>query len=251
MDTEPIVSIITVSYNSEATIESTLKCVAEQDYPRIEHIIVDGRSSDNTLAIINMYPHVAKIISEKDKGIYDAMNKGLLMATGEIIGILNSDDFYISPDVISLVVQTMHSENADALYADLVYVAANDTSKKLRRWTSGPFNRKKFLFGWMPPHPTFFVKRSCYETAGNFNMELKSAADYELMLRFLYKYEITPAYLPKVIVKMRAGGNSNASLRNRIKANLEDRKAWQLNNLKPYFFTTWLKPLRKLPQFVR
>jgi glycosyltransferase involved in cell wall biosynthesis len=251
METRPLVSIITVCYNSQATIESTLKSVAEQDYPPIEHIIVDGRSSDNTLVIISKYPHVVKIISERDKGIYDAMNKGLLMATGEIIGILNSDDFYISPDVISQVVQTMQSENADALYADLVYVASDDITKKLRRWTSGPFNRKKFLFGWMPPHPTFFVKRTWYERAGNFNMELKSAADYELMLRFLYKHEITPAYLPKVIVKMRAGGNSNASIRKRMKANREDRKAWQLNNLKPYFFTTWLKPLRKLPQFVR
>jgi len=251
METGPLVSIITVCYNSETTIDSTLKSVAEQDYPHIEHIIVDGRSKDNTLDVVNRFPHVRKIISEQDDGIYDAMNKGIRMATGEIIGILNSDDFYSSPDVISQVVQVMQVEQSDALYADLMYVSPMDINKKLRRWTSGSFNRNKFLYGWMPPHPTFFVRKSCYEKAGRFNTQLRSAADYELMLRFLYKYQIEPSYLPRVIVKMRAGGNSNSSLQHRMKANREDRLAWELNGLKSYFFTTWLKPLRKLPQFVR
>jgi len=251
MESKPLVSIITVCYNSEATIDSTLRSVAEQDYPHIEHIIVDGRSKDNTLTIVNQYPHVRKIVSEKDNGIYDAMNKGIQMATGDIIGILNSDDFYSSEDVISQVVNSIQSEQTDALYADLMYVSPLDINKKLRRWTSGPFDRNKFLYGWMPPHPTFFAKRSCYEKAGRFNTQLTSAADYELMLRFLYKFKFNPSYLPKVIVKMRTGGNSNASFRQRMKANREDRKAWQLNGIKPYFFTTWLKPVRKIPQFIR
>lgn len=247
----PLVTIVTATYNSEKTIRDTLNCVASQDYPRIEHVIVDGLSTDNTLAIVREFSHVSSIISEKDKGIYDAMNKGINSSSGDIIGLLNSDDFYVSPDVISKVVEKMIITKSDTLYADLVYVDSEQTHKIVRTWIAGVYQHRKFLFGWMPPHPTFFVRRHVYENLGVFNISLRSAADYELMLRFLYKGKITVSYLPQVIVRMRAGGMSNASFSNRIKANLEDREAWRVNQLRPYFFTTLLKPIRKLIQFVR
>lgn len=247
----PLVTIITATFNSAKTIRDTLEAVASQDYPHIEHIIVDGLSSDDTLQIVSEYPHVRKVISEKDKGIYDAMNKGLAAATGDIVGLLNSDDFYVSGNVIRKVVEHMTAEKTQALYGDLVYVHPDHTHKVLRTWIAGIWQRRKFLYGWMPPHPTFFVRREVYERLGKFNIELKSAADYELMLRFLYKAAISVSYLPEVMVKMRSGGMSNATWRNRINANREDRKAWRVNQLQPYFFTTWLKPLRKINQFVQ
>ncbi len=247
----PLVTIVTATYNSEKTIRDTLISVATQDYPRIEHVIVDGASKDTTLSIVRDYPHVSRIISEKDAGIYDAMNKGITGSSGDIIGLLNSDDFYVSADIISKVVDRMLQEKTDALYGDLVYVHPQETNKILRTWIADAYAPRKFLYGWMPPHPTFFVRRHVYERLGLFNINLRSAADYELMLRFLYKGKITVSYLPQVIVKMRAGGMSNASFSNRIKANLEDREAWRVNQLRPYFFTTLLKPLRKLIQFVR
>jgi glycosyltransferase len=249
-DILPLVSIITTSYNSEKTIRDTLASIAMQDYPRIEHIIVDGASTDHTLAYVAEYPHVANIISEPDSGIYDAMNKGLRLCTGEIIGILNSDDFYVSGQVVGQVVDQMEKSDAEALYGDLVYVHPEQTNKIVRTWIAGNFRRNKFLFGWMPPHPAFFVRRHVYEQLGPFNTGLRSAADYELMLRFLFKSGISVVYLPKVLVKMRAGGMSNATLANRIRANREDRQAWRVNDIRPYFFTTWLKPMRKLIQFI-
>ena len=245
------ISIITATYNSAATISDTLRSVASQDYSEIEHIIVDGGSTDDTLSIVSQFPHVARVISEKDNGIYDAMNKGLRVCTGEIIGLLNSDDFYVSTTVIRQVVEKLITDQTDSLYGDLVYVHPEETRKVKRTWIAGKFHPRKFLYGWMPPHPTFFVRRKIYEVLGEFNTNLKSAADYELMLRFLYKSKISVSYLPHVLVKMRAGGMSNATLSNRIKANREDREAWRVNHIQPYFFTTWLKPIRKLIQFVR
>jgi glycosyltransferase involved in cell wall biosynthesis len=246
----PLVTIVTATYNSARTIHDTLTSVAAQDYPRIEHVIVDGLSTDDTLDIVRGYPHVSRIISEKDAGIYDAMNKGIRHSAGDIIGLLNSDDFYISGDVISKVVEQMLRMEAKALYGDLVYVHPDQTNKIIRTWIAGKCHPRKFLFGWMPPHPTFFVRREVYERYGVFNTALKSAADYELMLRFLYKEKVSVCYLPRVLVKMRAGGMSNASMRNRINANIEDREAWRVNRIRPYFYTTWLKPLRKLTQYL-
>ncbi|HTQ65524.1 MAG TPA: glycosyltransferase family 2 protein [Puia sp.] len=244
------VSIITATYNSAATVNNTLSCIQFQDHPDIEHIIVDGLSSDDTLKIVNRFPHIAKIISEKDEGIYDAMNKGIRCASGEIIGILNSDDVYTDEHVLSTIASVFENKEIDACYADLQYVRQNDSSKIVRTWKSGYFSGDSFYWGWMPPHPTFFVRRSVYEKVGLFNTMLKSAADYEMMLRILVKYKITVHYIPKVIVKMSTGGMSNVSVRNRIKANQEDRLAWKLNGLRPYFFTLYLKPLRKVSQFL-
>lgn len=242
-------SIITSCYNSADTIRDTLESVARQDYSDIEHIIVDGGSEDDTLAIVSEFTHVAKVVSEKDRGIYDAMNKGIAIATGDIIGILNSDDFYTGPGVISDVVRQMEQSGADTLYADLDYVSSTDKTKVVRSWRAGSYAVRKFYYGWMPPHPTFFVRKYIYERYGTFNLSLRSAADYEIMLRFLVRHDVTTTYLNKTIVQMRAGGQSNASITNRLRANAEDRKAWQINKLRPYLFTTFLKPVRKIHQF--
>lgn len=245
------ISIITVTYNSSETLEQTILSVINQTYKNIEFIIVDGKSNDATLEIINKYKnHIHQFISEKDNGIYDALNKGIKMATGDIIGILHSDDFYTDNLVLEKVATAFLNNKCDALYADLYYVDRFNTNKIIRKWKSGSYSDSSFLFGWMPPHPTFFVKREVYNTLGAFNLNFKTSADYELMLRLLHKHKIKTTYLPEFIVKMRMGGQSNVTTRNRIAANLEDRKAWEVNNLKPYFFTLFLKPLRKIKQFL-
>ncbi len=244
------ISIITATYNSAATIRDTLACIQAQDHPDIEHIIVDGGSSDETLDIVDDFPHVAKLISGKDNGIYDAMNKGISVATGEVIGILNSDDVYTDATVLSAVAAAFADPDLMTTYADLQYVRFDDLNRIKRTWITGQLHKKSFYYGWMPPHPTFFVRRTVYERAGFFNTDLRSAADYELMLRILVKYGLSTRYIPRVIVKMRVGGVSNASMQNRLRANREDRVAWKLNGLKPYFFTLYLKPIRKISQFL-
>lgn len=222
-----------------------------QEYEDVEYIIVDGGSTDDTLSVIRKYRHkIDHFVSEKDEGLYYAINKGIALATGDIIGILHADDFYLGDEVLSKIAATFKNENADAVYADLYYVDKDDTDKIVRKWKSGKYSHGKFLWGWMPPHPTFFVKKEVYQKYGTFNTTLRSAADYELMLRFIHKNKIKLIYLPQFIVKMRTGGQSNASVKNRVKANNEDRKAWEMNGLKPYFFTLTLKPLRKIFQFL-
>jgi glycosyltransferase involved in cell wall biosynthesis len=246
------VSIITVSYNSAQTIADTIKSVINQDYNDVEYIIIDGNSSDNTLAVIDPYKsQLAKLVSEPDKGIYHAMNKGLALATGDIIGILNSDDVYADNTVISDVVALFNRDNYDACYADLCYVEKDDLSKVVRYWQSGPYSKANFLKGWMPPHPTFFLKKECYQKFGFFNTDFRTSADYEIMLRMLYKHHVSCTYLPRVIIQMRVGGQSNISLKNRIKANREDRKAWSVNGLNPGIFTLFRKPLSKISQFFK
>ena len=246
------VSIITVCYNSAATIEDTIKSVLGQSYADIEYILIDGKSTDGTLDIIGKYKNsITTIVSEPDKGMYDAINKGIQRCSGELVAILNADDFYIDENVISDVVGKIEEEKAESLYADLYYVEEKDTSKIVRNWVSGKYIRKSFLYGWMPPHPSFFVRKRVYDQYGLFNLQLKSAADYELMLRFLYKNNVSTCYLPRPIVRMRIGGMSNVSLKNRIKANKEDRRAWEINGLQPKSFTLFVKPLRKLIQYVK
>jgi len=244
------VSIITTCKNSESTIEDTIKSVISQDYSDIEYIIIDGGSTDRTLEIIKKYQNkISKFISEQDSGFYYAINKGIGFASGDIIANLNSDDFYSGPSVISKVVNTFKSNSAEGVYGDLHYVEKENTSKIIRNWKSGKYKPGMFLKGWMPPHPTFFVLREIYNKYGLFNTSFKSAADYELMLRFIQKHKIRIAYLPEVIVKMRVGGKSNVTIRNRINANIEDRRAWKINNLKPGFFTLFMKPLLKINQY--
>ncbi len=244
------VSIITVVYNNVDTIEASIKSVMEQDYHDLEYIVVDGMSTDGTLDVIHQYAdHIDTLISEKDKGLYDALNKGIRQATGDIVGILHSDDLYFSPHVISDVVHHMKESQADCLYGDLVYVDREDTEKVLRNWKSGPFHVKKFLMGWMPPHPTFFIKRKCLLKNGLYDTDFKTSADYELMLRYLFKHRLNASYLEKKLVRMRTGGVSNGSLKNRLVANREDLKAWEVNDLRPRALTRYMKPARKLGQF--
>lgn len=244
------VSIITVTYNSAETVEQTILSVINQTYPNIEYIIIDGGSSDDTLNIAAKFKDkIARIVSEKDRGIYDALNKGISMASGDVIGLLHSDDFYIHNKVVEQYVDQFNESNVDAVYSDLYYVDQTNTNTIIRKWKSGDYSPGAFLNGWMPPHPTFFVRKSIYKKFGEFDLRFQSAADYELMLRFIHKHGIKLRYLPEFTIKMRQGGKSNVSLANRLRANLEDRKAWEVNGIKPRFYTLYLKPLRKLIQF--
>ena len=244
------ISIVTPAFNSAKTIRHTIESVARQTYPNVEYIIVDGGSQDATAKIVAQYPDVVDLfISESDHGVYDAMNKGIRAASGDIIAILNSDDFYIHSHVLEQIATTFQESGADSVYGDLQYVDQHNPHKVIRHWESGAFQRRSYLADWMPPHPAFFVKRVIYQRHGLFNLSLKSSADYELMLRFLYKHQVSAAYVPDVLVRMRVGGLSNATWRSRLHANREDRAAWKINGIKPRFYTTILKPLRKLRQF--
>lgn len=244
------VSIITATYNSASTVADTLESVKVQTYPFIEHIVVDGLSKDNTLELVQASNHVQKIISEKDQGIYDAMNKGIALSDGAIIGILNSDDFYAHENVIQEVVKLFETTNCDAVYGNLIFVHPDNPKRILRKWIAGGYDVNLFLKGWMPPHPTFFVRKSVYEKFGTFNTTLKSSADYELLLRFLFMHQIKVAYLHDVLVHMRSGGQSTKSIQNRIRAHKEDYLAWRLNGLTPKWYTLMLKPIRKIKQFL-
>lgn len=245
-------SIITVCYNSASTIRDTIESVIRQSYSNIEYIIIDGKSKDHTMSIIKEYEaNIQKIVSEPDNGMYDAINKGIAMSSGDIIGILNADDFYIDDKVIKDVVNQFQELDYEGLYADLVYVDSENTSSVKRYWKSGKYKPGRFTKGWMPPHPTFFLKRSVYQKYGAYNTTFVSAADYELMLRMIHKYKINLGYLDRIIVKMRIGGMSNSSLRNRLRANREDKRAWEINELKYKPYTFFFKPLRKLGQFIR
>jgi len=243
------VSIITATFNSSATIRDTVLSVKHQTYNEVEHIIVDGVSTDNTLNMVEYFGHKGPVVSEPDRGIYDAMNKGVAMATGEIIGILNSDDFYPDADVLEKVVRAFENENCDAVYGDLVYVDADHGKKVLRKWIAGGYDKKLFYRGWMPPHPTFFVRKEVYEKYGSFNLAFKSSSDYELLLRFMFLNNIRVKYLPGTMVHMRAGGYSNKSLRNRLAAHKEDYLAWRSNGISPRWYTLVMKPLRKVKQY--
>lgn len=241
------ISIITPSYNSGSTIKSCLESIQQQTYKNIEHILIDGGSKDDTIGIAHTYSHLTRIVSEPDQGIYDAMNKGIKLANGDIIGILNSDDVYTSQNVIQFVIDRFKNNKVDAVYGDLNYI--NQNNKIIRKWRSGEYGQDSFLQGWMPPHPTFFIRRECYEKFGLYNTDFSISADYELMLRMLYKHNLKGAYIPKVLVSMLTGGQSNGSLRKRWMANREDRKAWEINGLKPGSLTLLKKPIKKLIQY--
>jgi len=244
------VSIITCTFNSAETLFLNLESVARQSHNNIEHIIIDNISTDSTLEIISHYPHIARIVSEKDQGIYDGIAKGIGMATGDIIGILNSDDYLADQDIIESIVNTFQSDNCEAVYGNLIYVKNNQTSMIHRVWLEGKYHSNLFYRGWMPPHPTFYVRKDVYEKYGSFNQSLKYAADYEIMLRFLLKYKIQISVIPRVMIYMRTGGASNKSFLRRLKVHSEDYEAWRVNDLTPKWYTLTLKPLRKLIQFI-
>lgn len=208
------ISIITVCYNADLTIVDTIASIASQHYPDIEHIVVDGGSRDNTMEIVANAPSVAQFVSESDEGIYDAMNKGIAMASGDVIGFLNADDFYISGNIISEVAEIFGNPAIEACYADLVYVRQKNTASVVRYWRSGIFKNGSFKRGWMPAHPTFFCRKSVYDQFGKFSLKYHIAADVELLFRFLEQHSINTVYIPKVIIKMRLGGTTNQSCRN-------------------------------------
>lgn len=245
------ISLITVTFNSARYLQNAIQSVYQQDYPDIEYIIVDGGSTDETLSIIEQNAGcIAKWISEKDNGMYDAINKGMRMATGDVIGILNSDDMLSAKDVISKIAACFKEQKVDSLFGDLLYVEAEDTSKIHRYWKGMPYNRKSFKLGWMPAHPTFYVRREIVEQLGGYETHYFSAADFELMTRYLYKHRISSYYLPELIVKMRTGGMSNGSFRKRFRANRRDFLALKRNEVPFPFIVSMIKPLRKLPQYL-
>lgn len=244
------ISLVTVCLNSESTITDTISSVISQDYPQVEHIIFDGGSTDRTVENIKAFGSKVKLIRGSDTGIFDAMNQAISHATGDIVGIINSDDFYSGPEVLSLIIEEFEKAKTDTVYGDLHYVHRKQPEKIFRNWRSGSFNLHKFKWGWTLPHPTFFVKKEVYEKYGRFNEQFSISGDYELILRFLYKHKVSTAYIPEVMVKMRAGGNSDGGFSKRIKSLREDYLAWRINDLTPAFYTIPLKPLRKLKQLI-
>ncbi len=244
------VSIITVCLNSDQTIEDTVKSVFNQSYKDIEYIVVDGASTDGTLDLLMKYRNqIHNYISESDKGIYEAMNKGLKLASGDIIGILNSDDFYYDSDVVKMVAEIFSNNDIDCCYGDLEYVDYHNTDEVVRKWTSRPYTPGLFRKGFHPPHPTFFAKKELFEKYGYFNLDLDISADYELMLRFMERHGAKSFYIPHVFVKMRSGGASNRNLKQIIKANWQCYKAWRINGFEVSTATILKKPFSKIFQY--
>ena len=244
------VSVITPVYN-EPRLEETLDSIlAQQGVSNPEIVVVDGGSTDETSAVIGEYRDaIDMLIREPDEGVYDAMNKGIRAASGDILGILNADDRYQDEFVLRDILEKMEETGARTCYGDLVYVDENDDVS--RYWESGSFSARRFYFGWMPPHPTFFVHSGVYEEFGLFDLDFDIAADYELMLRFLLNHDVSVAYLDRVLVRMATGGQSNESVRNVFRANVEVARSWKKNDLVGGPVVGIVKPMRKIPQFFR
>jgi glycosyltransferase involved in cell wall biosynthesis len=244
------VSIITVTYNSEKYLADCIASVRRQTYSNIEHIIVDGKSTDGTLKIIQKNSgSLARWISETDRGMYDAINKGIEMATGDIIGVLNSDDMLASADVIMDIVACFDEKRVDSVYGDLVYVDPLNPQKVMRYWKGLSYKRSRFNYGWMPAHPTFYIRRELINRFGGYENHYFTAADYEFMARYLYRHKISSCYLSKMIVKMRNGGASNSNIYRRLRANRRDYLAMKRNRIPFAFIVSILKPLIKIPQY--
>lgn len=227
------VSIITVVRNNVATINDAINSVIGQTYKNIEYIVVDGASTDGTVSVVQSYTNkIDKFITEKDHGLYDAMNKGITLATGDIIGILNSDDMYFDKNVIESIVNTFREKKTDSVFGDLHYVDKNNTDKVMRYWKTSNFRPGSFAKGWHPPHPSFFVKKEVYEKYGLYDLELSISADFDLMLRLLEKHQISSVHLPKILVKMRTGGQSNNNLKNIITSNKSILRSFSKNKIR-------------------
>jgi glycosyltransferase involved in cell wall biosynthesis len=243
------ISLITVTYNAQKTLERCIESVITQNYKSIEHIIIDGASTDGTLQIISKHnQHINIFVSEPDGGIYDAMNKGIKLATGNIIGILNADDFFATPDILSNVAKAFAEQQTDVLYGDLNYINAKGAI--VRKWKSGEYRHGLFNWGWMPPHPTFYCQRSLFERYGFYKLEFGTAADYELMLRFIHANKASAYYLNKVMVNMVLGGVSNKNYRNRLAAWGNDYNAMRNNSVTIPRMCVIFKPLRKIFQYI-
>lgn len=224
------ISIITACFNSESTIKDCLQSINCQSYP-VEHIVIDGASYDNTVNLVRELSPTSIIVSEQDSGLYDAMNKGICLASGDIIGLLNSDDFYAHGNIIEMIARQFENYEIDACYSDLVYVDQHNINKVARYWKSNSFKQGLFEKGWAPPHPTFFVRRNVYERFGSFDLSYKIAADFDLMTRFMVNHNIMTMYIPHVTVCMRLGGTTNNSITNIVKQNVEIFNAIKNNNL--------------------
>lgn len=242
------ISIITISFNAEATIEKTLQSVAKQSYKNIEHIIVDGGSKDNTLEICNLFPHVLKIISEPDKGVYDAFNKGLKLVTGDVIGFLNADDVFYDSNSVLEIVNAFSIYETDIVYGNLDYV--NEDGKEIRNWISKPYKHGLIKKAWMPAHPTFYCKKEIYNRLGGYNDSFKIAGDFELCIRFLEVYKVQSFYLNKKLVKMLVGGVSNNGLKSKYTIFKEELRALKLNEIKMNPLMFFIFKFRKLIQFI-
>ncbi len=244
------VTIITVVYNAEKYIRECIESVLAQDYNNLEYILIDGASSDKTFEIAKKYKdRITILFSEPDKGMYDALNKGIALASGDVIGILNADDLLADGDVITSVAKCFESTAVDAIYGDLNYVAADDVEKIQRKWRAAPAKPKDLALGWMPAHPTLYIRWELFSKFGGYKLDYGSAADYELMLRYLYHHQITTAYLSKLMVKMRNGGMSNQSTKHRYSAFLNDYKALKDNKVPLPLVALLLKKARKISQF--
>jgi glycosyltransferase involved in cell wall biosynthesis len=245
------ISLITVSYNSGATIKDSIESVLGQDYHNIEYIIVDGKSKDNTVDIIKSFDgKISKWISEPDKGIYDAMNKGLKMATGEVVGMLNSDDFYYNNTILSQVARAFEDESIDAVFGNLIFVDPNDLKKTVRTYSSKDWHPKKFARGFMPAHPTFFVRRKYYEQFGLFKTDYKIASDYEMLIRLLYVNKLKYKYLPITMVVMRKGGVSSNGIKSNIVLNNEIKRACAENGIRTNLPLIYLKYFTKVFELI-
>ena len=242
------ISLITVAFNAQNTIDRCINSVLRQKFNNIQYIVIDGNSSDNTISIINKYrDRIDCYVSEPDNGVYDAMNKGIAMATGDIIGTINADDYFTDDDVLQDVANAFVKQTTNILYGDLDYVDLN--GRIVRKWRSGKYRSGKFNWGWMPPHPTFYCRKKLFEELGSYSLDYGSAADYELMLRFIHSNKTHVFYLHKVMVKMVIGGISNKTFGNRVRALHFDLKAMRNNNIFLPIITILLKPLRKIMQF--
>ena len=244
------VSIITVVYNNKNYVEECIKSVLSQTHGDIEYIIIDSESTDGTLDIINKYKdRISRVVSEKDPGHIHAFNKGINLASGEIIGFLHSDDMYADNNVVYSVVKAFNDSDRDCVYGDLVYVQREDPNKVVRYWRAGEGDRAKIARGWMPPHPSLFIKHDIYKRYGVFNTDFKISADYEIILRFLYMHRISMCYIHKLCVKMRTGGISNRNILRVIQKSYEDYKACKTYGINKATYALMLKNFRKIPQF--
>jgi glycosyltransferase len=243
------ISIITVAYNSAETITDTLRSIAAQDYADIEHIVIDGASKDDTLNLVRTHgTRVARLISEPDRGIYDAMNKGLAAASGDFVGFLNADDMLASTQTVADIARALAETDADAIFGDLVYVRQDRPDQVVRYWHSGEFQPRRLRYGWMPPHPTLYVRRARLLALGGFDIRLRIAADYDLMLRLFRQSDFRVSYLPKLLVRMRTGGASNRSVSALWRKSREDLGALRRSGTGG-LGTLLCKNARKLPQF--